>query len=174
MPDLLLPAAVERENLIAKAELEHARHVEQFNKVLRDIDPRLELVYIDQPPGVTVGPPPGMVWNRWHVQITSPERDVPEFLPITGPNGEFMEPHSGVFEQLRETYTGSSDGQRRFRLRKLEEARQREKAAEAGRAEMREELQLRMKAAFNPSINFGTRGWTARTAGKRGASGAGR
>lgn len=167
MSGLLLPAAVERENLIAKAELDHARHVEQFNRVLRDIDPRLELVYVSQPPGVTVDAPPGMVWNRWHVQITSPERDVPEFLPITGPEGEFMEPHSGVFDQLRETYTGSSDGRRRFRLRKLEEARQKERAAENSRVEMREELQLRMKAAFNPSIAFGGRGWTASKRGRR-------
>jgi hypothetical protein len=167
---LLVPAAVERENLIARAELEHARHVREFTRLLKDIDPRLELVFINRPPGVEVDPPAGMVWDRYHVQIKEPTRDIPDFIPITGPNGEFMEPHSGVFEQLKEQWLGDEAGRERFRARRLEQARQKEKAAEESRRELREDIQDRLRSLFDTSVHFGGRGWTAQTAGRRGRS----
>lgn len=136
--------------------------------MLRDIDPYLDLVYVTKPPGEELGPPPGLEWNRWHVRRTVPGQSFPMFLPITGPNGEFMEPHSGVLDRLKEQDMWSGDGQKRFRERRLEEARRREKAAEASRAEIREETQQRLKSLFDTSVHFGGRSWTAQTAGRRG------
>ena len=165
---LLVPERYERENLVARLELDHARHVEEFNRMLHEIDPAWDLVYVHRPPGEECDPPAGMVWNRWHIRRTIPERRVPDFHPITGPDGEFMEPHSGVLEQLKEGDLWTPGVRERFRQRRLDAAIQRERAAEASRAEIREETRERLRSLFDTSISFGGRGWTASAAGRRG------
>ena len=138
--------------------------------MLRDIDPYLDLVYVTRPPGTDVDPPPGLRWNRWHVRRSAPGQEFPAFFPIEGPNGEFMEPHSGVFERLKEQDSWSPDGRERFYKRRLEEARLKERAAEESRAATREEIQQRLKSLFDTQVSFGGRGWTATNAGRRGRS----
>lgn len=162
--------AAERRALIDEECLGQAQLAAHYTRILKDIDPYLELVFVRQPPGVTVDPPGDIVWNRWHVMRKDPARQVPDFRPIVGPNGEYMEPHSGVFEQLKEADLWGDDGRHRLRKRKLEEQRQKEKEREAKLEEMHDEARLRIKAAFNPGVHFGGKGWTARTAGRRGRS----
>ena len=163
--------ADERRRLVDEECLGQARLAAHYTRALRDIDPYLELVFVRQPPGVNVDAPGDIVWNRWHVMRKDPTRTVPDFKPIVGPNGEYMEPHSGVFEQLKEADLWGNDGRERLRKRKLEDVRQRERRAEAEREEMHDEARLRIKAAFNPSINFGGGSWTASKRGRRGRAG---
>lgn len=73
--------------------------VQEFNVELDRIEHGLRLVFCPDPApvdAVACGAKPG----RWHVfrPATSGPMSV---LPITGPNGEFAEPSSAVFDMLR-------------------------------------------------------------------------
>lgn len=65
---------------------------------LKASDPYLGLVFIR--PGVPEPELPlGAKAGRWHVERKNPGF-VSSYYPITGPNGEFREPHGGILEEL--------------------------------------------------------------------------
>lgn len=156
---LILPAAVERQALIDQAVNDRIEIADEFNTELARIDERLRLIFC----GENFPALPGVVPGRWHVvRLADRPGDVPSFKAIVGPDGGFMEPHSGIFEQLREMDLWRGDVVDRLKKQRAGEAATRQRRAEAQRAEAREEAALRIKALTNPSIRFGGTGWTAR------------
>jgi hypothetical protein len=85
---LILPPTVafdlERERMVER----HAA-LSWFDRQLKDIDPRLELVRAREHAHA-----PGMEPGFWHVKRTN-EQTLDSYVPIKGPDGEFVEPNSG-------------------------------------------------------------------------------
>jgi hypothetical protein len=163
MSTLLLPPDVVREQMIDAQMAETLAHVEEFNKALREIDPYLELVWVGEKADF-----PGLIPGRWHVVRRNPGAP-DDYKPIVGPDDEYMDPHSGVFEQLARDDMWRGDAkERRYKLRCQEQAarqRQRDREAEDRRLEFAE----RLKALTNPGVSFAEAGkWKYRAAARRG------
>lgn len=138
--------------------------VKRFNKELKGIDPYLELVFVSMPRDWPAGeePPPGVVFDRWHVLRRNPGAP-PTFIALTREDGGYVEPTSRVFDRLRQADLWNGDVAKRHRTAMARQAEQRARAADARRAEAREEIALRLKALENPGINFdSSRRWKAR------------
>lgn len=137
--------------------------MDEFNRELYKLDPRLELIFV--PPNADlVGAIPG----RYHVLRTAPDAP-PTLIPVTGPNGEFCEPDSGIFTWLAENdmWNDRAKHDRERMRRRAEESARRQKERE--REEMREELVERWKAATETSISFNRSSpWSQNVAGARG------
>lgn len=122
--------------------------MEEFNRELYKIDPRLELVFL--PPNAEVI---GAIPGRYHVLNKSPNAPV-TVIPITGPDGEFVEPDSGLFAWLaRNDMWNSRAKHDRERIERNADAaaqRQRERETEERQAELVE----RWKAATETSISM--------------------
>lgn len=135
--------------------------MDEFNRELYKIDPQLELIFV--PPNADlVGAIPG----RYHV-LRTPPVGPPTLIPITGPNGEFCEPDSGLFTWLAENDMQNSRArhERERVQRQAEESARRQKARED--EERREELVDRFNAAFRTSVSFSDSPWTQTAKAKR-------
>ncbi len=154
-------ANVEREEM-ADRHLEMAR---ELTKALRRDDPNLEVVWVGERAPATYGWKPG----RWHVRRSNP--GAPDsYIPITGPNGEYVEPHFGILEELR-----SRDLWRKGGLHRVEEQfSTQEAAADAVDQEKmeaaREEFRERAEAYDSPAVSMSS-GWSAKTGGRKGVKG---
>ena len=131
----------------------------EFDRELRRIDANLDMVWF----GEQI--PVGGVPNRYHLRIRPPVGPK-TLIPITGPNGEFVEPGSAIYAKLAEGDLWNGEAER-FRKRSQHEA---ERAAERKRAreaeDRQEELKDRYNAAFRTSVSM-TPGWTQNSAGRR-------
>lgn len=94
-------ANVDREE-IADRHLEIAR---ELTKALKAEDRNLEIVWVSDRAPVEYGWIPG----RWHVRRVN-EGAPDSYMPITGPKGEYVEPHFGVLDQLRQRDLWKKDG----------------------------------------------------------------
>lgn len=168
MPELILPDVV-LHNMELERSLEkmgrlrqRAHDLRALEDALKQIDPMLSLVKAQEKvenPNVRPG--------YWHVRRSNaPFPDT--YLTIEGPNGEFVEPHSGVLDVLREQDTRRQGWFDEFRMRKVREKRDREKNRLLLAEDRREELATRIKAYDNPGVAFGTRGWTYRAGARKG------
>lgn len=96
MAQIILPthvlANMERERQV-DLRIEAAQ---EFNRLLKEIDPRLGLVRAHERADA-----PGLIPGYWHVRRRNAPPAADTYMPITGPHGEFMEPHTGVLEELR-------------------------------------------------------------------------
>lgn len=147
-------------------EMVHRKGVmDDFNRDLKRIDSYLELIWA---PGNARAP--GLIPNRYHVLRHNPGAP-PTLLPIVGPDGEYVEPNSGVFDLLREQDMWSSEASydRKRRERAAEDTEKRRKARED--EQRREELEERWKAAtrtqvlLSPDVR-----WSQNASGRRGRS----
>jgi hypothetical protein len=149
MSQIILPPIAlynaEREKLSHRHE-----HLKWFDAELKRIDWRLSLVRahdgaVDR----------DLIPGYWHIKRDNSQHGMADsYLPIKGPNGEFMEPHSGVLDRLRERdmqRPGAWEEMIRWHDRE-EDERQARLAAE--RADFREEFALRYKAKANPGVSF--------------------
>lgn len=68
-----------------------------FEEQLKELDPHLTLVKASEAGGAAHMRP-----GYWHVKMTDPETGWQHYMVIEGPDGQFMEPHSGVIDKLRE------------------------------------------------------------------------
>ena len=93
MGEVALPPNLERERW-ADTQIAFAK---AFTAQLKQLDERLELVFINEQAKA-----PGLLPGRWHVRRRNPELGFDSYIPIAGPNGEYVEPHSGVIEELRQ------------------------------------------------------------------------
>lgn len=142
-----------------------ARHqqLRWFDAQLKEIDPYLELVkasenVVDR----------DLIPGYWHIRRLNP-MGLDTYLPITGPAGEFMEPHSGVLEQLRGGDLQRPGAWERLLAKHDEEERQRQKRIADQRADFKEEFALRYKAKANPGVSFSTaKPWTYRAGARKG------
>ena len=142
----------------------------EITRGLKEIDPYLEVAFIRKPHNWDdeVGAPLGIQWFRWHVVRRNPET-APTFMPITGPQGEYVPPGSKVFDMVREAdmWSGQHDERRKKRL--AFEAKQRERERERQRDETAQEFAERVHA-LNPGVSFANqgKGWNYRAGGVHG------
>lgn len=138
----------EVKELIGNAQREAMGVLAEFNPLLKRIDPYLEMVFV--PPGAKVaGFPPA----RYALVRHNPGAP-PSCIPITGPNGEFIEPNSEVFNLLAEGDLWHSEASRARKKRVEEAERQKQRRIAREREERKEEFADRAKAAFNPGVSF--------------------
>jgi hypothetical protein len=167
MTELILPGSVERNQLIEQATDSQLAFVDWFNEQLALIDRNLKLIFCgDRFPDL-----PGVVPGRWHVVRLADRRgELPSFKAIVAADGGYMEPHSGIFDQLKRMDLWGPDGIGRLERERAEEAEARARRVQAMREEAKEEFALRLKAVTNPGIRFGG-SWRARLGDlKRGGS----
>lgn len=156
---LVLPAHIEREQLVNQAVNSDLAVIDEYNRELEKIDDRLRLIFCgDRFQGI-----PGVVPNRWHVvRLARPgTREIPAFKPILDVDGGFMEPSPMIFEQLRNMDLWGPSGISRLKRENAEIAASRQRRLDAERAEAREETELRFKSLLSPGIRFGG-SWQAR------------
>lgn len=130
----------------ALRQLELRNELRDWNRQLKEIDSRLELVKAREDTTF-----PGLKPGYYHV-VRHNEGAAPSFIVHEGPNGEFREPDSGLFERLRRGDMWNDRAMRDAseRDRKLQAAAERQRARE--REERVEELMDRAKAAWNPGV----------------------
>lgn len=158
--------AVEANAEIAGAVSHLKGRLDYWNRELRKIDARLEMVWFDESAkGI-----PGVVPCRYHI-IRRNDAPTPwSVIPVQTSAGEYVEPDSGVFEMLLRDDMWSESAQReRDRHRRLAEAakaRQRERETEERQQEILERV-LAAKRAF-VSMDRSTP-WTQTARAKRAA-----
>ena len=176
MKKFWVPPTVSRELQQSTAEYRGEVHslarqagiVSSFNRELREIDPHLQMVWFDD--GVELE---GVMPGRYHLLRDAP--GVPPTLePLCGPNGEFMEPNSGLFNWLRESDMWNAEARRDQERRREEARRSAERVRAREREEIREELMDRYNAHFRTSVSMNRdAAWTQNRKGRRGANRAG-
>jgi hypothetical protein len=137
-------------------------HVHQLVQHLREFDPYLDVGFV----GENVDHPQAQP-NRWHLIRRNPDAPV-TLTAITGPNGEYVEPGSGVYELVQRMDLQNNRVRSDMERRRLEEQREKERTQERKREEMREEVADRIKAKLNPGVSFTNqgRGWKQRAAAR--------
>lgn len=171
MPKLFLPPGVSRElqqerlahHARVAALTHYAAAMDDFNADLKQIDPYLELVKAKEQ--IEAGTPlkPGY----WHVIRHNPGAP-PSIMTIEGPDGEYIEPDSGVFRQLQEwcdLQNPAVNHRRRKREQDIQAAQERRRARE--REEADDEVMQRYLAGTRTQVSM-VPGWSQNTAGKRG------
>jgi hypothetical protein len=136
--------------------------LDDWNRVLKQIDPDLQLVKAKENANT-----PGLKPGYYHVLRRNPLGS-PTVLVHEGPDGEFLDPDSSLLEMLRRGDLWSDEAlrDREARLRELE--RQRDRRRELERQERRDEVEDRLKAANNPGVSMTRAGsWTYRAGAPR-------
>jgi hypothetical protein len=136
-----------------------------FTRELKRIDPLLEMVWISDPKDGTEAPF-GIVWNRWHVIRHNPAT-IPSFIPIVDNDGGYVEPTSRVFDMLQAGDLWNGEAYARARKRQAKAAADRARDQQDFQAEIRDELEGRLKAMENPGVSMSGR-WTARAGARSG------
>lgn len=154
---LWTPPSVSRD-LAAEAEQDAASvrlaaalrgQLDWWNRELKLIDQRLEMVWFDE--GVDIV---GVVPNRYHVIRWNDAPAPPSLIPVVGPEGEFVEPNSALFDKLRagDMWNGEARREQEKRQRRAEDARNRQMAREA--EERQAEILERWIAATRTQVSM--------------------
>jgi hypothetical protein len=138
---------------------ERHHHLKRFDVELKAIDWRLSLV--KAAPGAVDR---DLIPGYWHIKRDNSQQGVPDtYMPVKGPQGEFMEPHDGVLNLLRERDMGRPGAWEEMVRRMDREEEERQRRLAAGRADFREEFADRYKAKANPGVSFSNaKPWTYR------------
>lgn len=135
---------------------------DRFNPELKAIDPLLTMYWFDENASAI-----GVMPARYNL-VRDNEGAPPTIIPICGPNREFMEPNSGLFEWLRkgDMWEGRN---RREREQAAERARvAAERARERERESLLEEARDRWNANFRTSVSLDRDArWSQNAAGAR-------
>ena len=156
---LLLPdhaAQNYRRELQVEAQLEHAKG---FNKLLRQIDRRLSLVWVNENADA-----PGLVPGRWHVRREN-DGAPDSYMAILGEGGSYREPDSSILRELQKRDLWRAGGMRDLERRGDAALVARQKRAAEAREEKKTEFKERYKALDSPGVLFSDVRWSAR-AGK--------
>lgn len=145
MNSVLIPPYVQRNMVMAAAQV-RAGELHWFDQQLQEMDPLLSLVRADERSSH-----PDLVPGYWHIQRRNPI-GLHTYIAITGPDGEFAEPHSGIIEQLRKDDLQRDGAWDEFEARlDREEESYRRKVLDQ-RAAMKDEFLGRYKSKTTPSI----------------------
>lgn len=142
---------------------ERAGWLKHFDAELRKLDQRLSLVRAG-----TQFTMPGLVPGYWHVKRRNDPPAMDSYLPLMGPDGEFVEPHMGILENLKRQDLQRDGALDELRKREEREREDQEKAKRFRAADRQEEFATRLKAIENPGVSMAP-GWTYRKKGRRGA-----
>lgn len=126
---------------------------DEFNPELKRIDPALEMVFLPEPMPldvVSAGGRPG----RYNIVREGSKGGPLSFMPIVGPDGEFVEPTSRIFDELKlmDWWDPAVRQARRDREQRLEDARR--KRQEEERRELDEEVLERYLAATRTQVSM--------------------
>lgn len=167
---LWVPPAVQRDlvnrRMEYQAELFHMMQMkhtmDEFNELLQEIDPYLQLVKAEEVVKAGVPLRPGF----WHVVRHNPGAP-PSVMTIEGENGEYIEPTSRVFELLQKNdmWNSNSLKEENRKRRALQEAENRQK--DRDRQARQEEMLERYNAATRTQVSM-IPGWSQNVSGKRG------
>lgn len=167
---LWMPPSAQRE--LVQSRLQYEAHIvhmmqmkdtmDEFNILLREIDPYLQLVKAEEHVEAGVPLRPGF----WHVIRHNPGAP-PSIMTIEGENGEYIEPTSRVFELLQrnDMWNHNSLKEENRKRKKAQEAE--EKRKERDRQLRQEEMMERWNAATRTQVSM-LPGWSQNVAGKRG------
>ena len=134
----------------------------QFNYDLKQIDEHLELVYVDSETDTGATP---LKAGYYHVLRHNPGAPVTVQV-VGGPNGEFMEPTSALFEQLRFSDLWNEQNMSRLRSRHERAAQAAERHKIREREDRHEETKDRWNAATRTSVSMTDAApWTQNTSG---------
>jgi hypothetical protein len=125
---------------------ERGEFLKWFDRELKDIDPKLSLVKATE--GADL---PGLIPGYWHVKREN-DATVDSYLPIHGPDGEFMEPHSGVFRDLRRADLHRTGALQDIRDRHARKARDRERLRSVWRNDKKQEFAERYKSLTSKQV----------------------
>jgi hypothetical protein len=128
------------------AQAQHLTVLKEWNKELKKIDERLELVWA--PEGVDL---PGLTPGRYHVIRQNPG-GLPGVFVHEGDDGEFREPDSGLFQRLKSSDLWNDRVQRDRKKREKELERAAEKRKEQERADRMEEVLDRYRHKYVTKI----------------------
>jgi hypothetical protein len=171
VPGVWLPPKVshrlEQERMAEYARLavltSHHAQMADFNRDLKQIDPYLELVKCKEhiEPGSPLKP------GYWHIIRHNPGAP-PSIMVIEGPDGEFVEPTSQIFEMLKRSdlQNPAVEYRRKQREREMDLARERREARE--REERNDEVRERYLAGTRAQVSMTDVPWHQNAAGKRG------
>lgn len=137
--------------------------LDQFNYELQRIDPKLELIRAQEsvPAGIPMKP------GYYHL-VRWNEGAPPSVWPVEGPNGEFEEPTSRVFEMLKHNDLWDPRNMRLMRQREAlaEQAADRQKIRD--RQERQEEIMERVAAATRTQVSMNRdTPWSQNASGRR-------
>ena len=137
----------------------------EWNGILGQIDPKLELVWAPESAKAA-----GLTPGRFHVLRHNPGAP-PSLIAVTGPAGEFVMPDSGLLASLEKADLWSDQAvrDRKRAQRELEVQKQRRQDRE--REDRIEEFADRWKARTNLGVSFANQGegWSYRAGAKRAA-----
>lgn len=155
--DLANEMDAERNEALSASLLTITKH---WNRILKDVDQRLELVWVGGADGADLGL--GLIGQRWHVKCNI-AGGADHYWAVLGEENAYREPDSRMLQDIEEQrFTSPGFFQRAARRRAKAEA-ERQRAEEAKREETRDELAGRIKSKLSPSINFDPGGpWKAR------------
>lgn len=122
--------------------------VPYWNRLLRQIDDRLSLVWVHEDARA-----PGLVPARWHIRRRNDPPAPDSYMPIMLPDGGYRPMASDILDELRSRDLWRDDvARQRMEARFEEEARQAEKREQADREETVDELAGRIKAKLSPGV----------------------
>lgn len=149
-----VPPAVHRDLLDERRRLDAAtlkglellEELNAINAELRKIDPHLELVRAS--PNATL---PGLKPGYYHVVRRNPSAPVSVEV-LEGPNGEFVEPGSNVFDMLERSDMWSERAMKIRQKKELDTARSRARQKERECLERMDEVRDRLRSLNNEQI----------------------
>lgn len=140
---LWTPYDQEREQVVERQVHAGIYWAQQITRELKKLDPYLDLVFIgDRAPEY-----PGLVPGRWHVRRRNPDT-LDHYLPLTGQNGEFVQPGMWLVEEMKKRdlwNEGSIREMMRRQVRASEDRKKKDKALL--REQRRDEAAVSVRAA---------------------------
>lgn len=137
----------------------------EFNPLLRDLDPYLELIFA--PPNAEAA---GLTPGRYHVMRHNPDAP-PSLMVIEGPDGEFVEPTSRLLDELRAKDMWSPEAMRDRDERKRQRAVAREAEKQRETEDRQQEILERWLAVSRTFVSLDQSSpWTQNRAGRRAAA----
>lgn len=124
------------------------RTLEEWNRLLGEIDERLMLVKADEN-----SHHPALKAGYYHV-IRDNGHAPPSVIVHEGPDGEFLEPNSSLLERLRAGDMWSDRSLKELERKKRKLQRAAEKRREREKEDRIEEVLDRAKAAWNPGVRI--------------------
>lgn len=160
-----LKAESQRHAAEVQGSLEMGATIEKWDRMLAEIDPRLTLVRAKS--WVKTGTPlkPGF----WHIIRDNADKGAPPtVMVIEGPNGEFAEPTSAIFDLLHRNDLQRPGAMREIREREERIRRAQEKEREIEREERQREILERFTAGTRVQVSMNRdTAWTQNAKGRR-------
>lgn len=169
---LFLPPTITRglqqERLQMQTDLVKMTHMKEtmdsWNRDLRQIDPYLELIKAQENPEVQIH---ALKPGYWHIIRHNPDAP-PSITTWEGPEGEYREPDSGIYDHLRLNDLQNPEVMKAIKKKRITLERLRKERENRENEERRQELFERLAANRDVRISFDRDAkWTQNVSGRR-------